>query len=366
MTKALYAGSFDPLTKGHLWMIQQGSIQFSELHVAVGTHPKKQYTFPLDDRVAVLKKAAKDFSNVSIGVFDKEYLVRYAESIGADLLFRGLRNPSDYEAERVMRYVNSDLNPRIQTIFMMPPRELIEISSSFVKNLGGYNGWERAIEGYVPRYVYQQMLLKFQGFKKRWMDLCQRIGFHGEEEYPELMKKYGEEHRTHHNLVHIAHMLHEFDGIRQLLKAPDQVEMAIWWHDAEYDPKKDDNEATSARMAGQRLKEKGVQPGFIDGVVRKILFTQHTDVPNDADTCFLVDLDLAILGAKREIFERYNHDIREEYSNVADPDYKKERKEVLKGFLRREAIYLTSNFAKYEKQARRNLRRAIRALGTKD
>jgi pantetheine-phosphate adenylyltransferase len=161
MKRCVYAGSFDPITNGHLWMIEQGSRLVDELVVAVGVNPDKAYTFPLADRLALLDAAARGFPNVRVESFANQYLVRYAKSIGAAYVLRGIRTTADYEFERAMRQVNGDLEPGIATVFLMPPREIAEISSSFVKGLVGPAGWESVVKQYVPEGVYRKLIERF-------------------------------------------------------------------------------------------------------------------------------------------------------------------------------------------------------------
>ena len=130
MKKAIYAGSFDPPTNGHLWMIEQGARLFGELIVAIGVNPDKEYTFSLDERVEVLKNITRKCQNIRIDTFENQFLVDYARSVGAAYILRGIRSESDYEYERAMRNINSDLDPNIVTVFLMPPREIAEINSS--------------------------------------------------------------------------------------------------------------------------------------------------------------------------------------------------------------------------------------------
>ena len=125
----IYAGSFDPPTNGHLWMIEQGAKLFCKFYVAIGQNSQKAYTFSLDERVEMLQELCADFSNVEVVQFENKFLVKYAESIGVDYILRGIRNEKDYTYERGMRYVNSNMNNTIQTLFMMSPRFLVEVSS---------------------------------------------------------------------------------------------------------------------------------------------------------------------------------------------------------------------------------------------
>ena len=161
MKKGVYAGSFDPPTNGHLWMMEQGAKLFDELIVAIGINPDKKYTFSLDERIEMLRKITKKCQNTTVDTYENQFLVNYARSVGAGYILRGIRSESDYEYERVMRNINSDLDPNIVTVFLMPPREIAEISSSFVRGLVGPEGWEKIIKKYVPEPVYEKFLEKF-------------------------------------------------------------------------------------------------------------------------------------------------------------------------------------------------------------
>ena len=151
--KAVYAGSFDPVTNGHLYMIREGARLFDELLIAVGTNPEKRYTFSAGERLEMLARSTKDIENVEIVEMPKAYLVDFARSVGASYVLRGVRNESDYLYERTMRNVNADMAPETTTVFLMPPREIAEVSSSFVKGLAGPAGWERVVAGYLPPEV---------------------------------------------------------------------------------------------------------------------------------------------------------------------------------------------------------------------
>jgi pantetheine-phosphate adenylyltransferase len=154
---AVYAGSFDPLTIGHLWMIEEGCRIFGELHVAIGINPDKKYHFSLEERLEMLRASTQRYRNLSVGSFSNLYLVDYAQSIGATHILRGIRSQADYEFERTMRNINGDFEPAITTVFLMPPRDIAEVSSSMVKGLIGPKGWAKIVKRYVPAPVYQRL-----------------------------------------------------------------------------------------------------------------------------------------------------------------------------------------------------------------
>ncbi|MCZ7647954.1 MAG: pantetheine-phosphate adenylyltransferase [Planctomycetota bacterium] len=159
--RAVYAGSFDPVTEGHMFMIREGARLFDRLVVAIGTNPGKQYTFTLDERLDALRRCTARIRNVSIDRFESRFLVDYARSIGASYILRGVRTAHDFEYEKTMRHINGDMAPGLSTVFLIPPRELAELSSSFVKGLVGPKGWPKVVKQYVPAPVYRQFLKRF-------------------------------------------------------------------------------------------------------------------------------------------------------------------------------------------------------------
>ncbi len=155
MRTAVYAGSFDPPTNGHLWMIEQGLEIFDRLIVAIGSNPAKSYSYTIPERLEMLRASLRQFDRLEIVHFDNRYLVDYAAKMDAAYILRGIRSPNDYEYERVMRHINADMAPKITTVFLMPPRDIAELSSSMIKSLTGPVGWEDTVKRYVPPQVFE-------------------------------------------------------------------------------------------------------------------------------------------------------------------------------------------------------------------
>jgi pantetheine-phosphate adenylyltransferase len=155
---AVYAGSFDPLTVGHLWMIEQGAGLFDRLIVAIGVNPEKRSLFSVEDRLTMIRKSTDRLPNVETEAFTNQFLIHYAKEKGAGYILRGIRSESDYEYERGMRNINSDLNSEITSVFLMPPRDIAEVSSSVVKGLVGPSGWEVIVKRYTPQPVFERIL----------------------------------------------------------------------------------------------------------------------------------------------------------------------------------------------------------------
>jgi pantetheine-phosphate adenylyltransferase len=157
MRTAVYAGSFDPPTNGHLWMIQRGLEMFDKLVVAIGSNPAKSYSFSVEERLDLLRTCTEPSERLVIAHFDNRYLVDYAQKMGAKYMLRGIRSPGDYEYERVMRHINSDMAPDVTTVFLMPPRDIAEVSSNMIKGLIGPTGWEATVRRYVPAEVFKAL-----------------------------------------------------------------------------------------------------------------------------------------------------------------------------------------------------------------
>ena len=153
-----------------------------------------------------------------------------------------------------------------------------------------------------------------------------------------------------------------FDGARALAERPDEVELALWFHDAIYDIKGHHNEQRSADWARDALRDAGVDTGSAQRVHDLVMATRHTAVPSAQDERLLVDIDLSILGAERARFDECEQQIRREYAYVPGFLFRRKRREILKGFLDRPAIYSTPHFHdRLEARARDNLRRVTEA-----
>lgn len=163
--KAVYAGTFDPPTIGHSWMIEQGATLFDKLIVAIGINPEKRCMFSVDERLEMLRQSVKQFPNVEISSFTNQFLIAYAQSVGGQFVLRGIRTESDYEYERVMRNINGDLNSGITTVFLMPPRGIVDISSSMVKGLIGLEGWEKVVKMYLSELAFEKLKIYYTKFR---------------------------------------------------------------------------------------------------------------------------------------------------------------------------------------------------------
>ena len=201
--------------------------------------------------------------------------------------------------------------------------------------------------------------------QQRWLELWSRLGAQasGASIFAQLAAAYAEPERAYHTAEHIRHCLAELDLSRDLAQYPDEVEAALWFHDAVYRPAASDNENQSAELARTALSMGAVPREVADRTAALVLATRHAGVPNSPDEQLICDIDLSILGREPGIFDAFERGIRREYAWVPEPMYRRERSAVLSGFLRRRSIYQTDQFRqRYEALARANLQRLLDQL----
>jgi pantetheine-phosphate adenylyltransferase len=156
--RAVYPGSFDPLTNGHLDLIERSLRIFDELIVAVVTNPAKTSLFSEAERVEMIREATRGLGHIEILVFEG-LLVDFVTKVGARAIVRGLRAVSDFEYEFQMALMNRKLREEVETVFLMPHEAYSYISSRLIKEVAGYGG---AVAGLVPAVVEKRLAQKFR------------------------------------------------------------------------------------------------------------------------------------------------------------------------------------------------------------
>lgn len=157
MIKALYPGSFDPLTNGHLDVIKRASAIFDYLEVVIMTNPNKAFTFSVAERIEMLESVVKQFPNVKVSA-QSGLTVDYAQSVGATVLVRGIRAVMDYEYELQQATANMILNPKIETIFLLTHPQWSFLSSSVVKQVALNHG---DLTSFIPMEIKDMIIKKF-------------------------------------------------------------------------------------------------------------------------------------------------------------------------------------------------------------
>lgn len=158
MRVAVYPGSFDPVTNGHLDIIERGAILFDRLVVAVSLNPGKKPLFTVEERLEMLKEVTQPFYNVVIDTFNG-LTVNYAKEKEAQVIIRGLRAISDFENEFMMALTNKKLQTSVETMFLMTRAEYSFISSSAVKEVAYFGG---CVKDMVPSVIQERLLKKFK------------------------------------------------------------------------------------------------------------------------------------------------------------------------------------------------------------
>lgn len=191
-----------------------------------------------------------------------------------------------------------------------------------------------------------------------WLPLAERTGIVGDAAgwHERLVKAYGEPQRAYHSLQHLEECLGVFDVAKGLIQKPDLIEIALWFHDAVYDPKSGDNEALSAEWAIEALG--GTSTAH--EVARLIMLTKSHEPGGGPDDAWIIDIDLAIFAQPASRVLKYERQIREEYAWVPEEVYREKRAEILCGFLAREPVYRTPWACEwFEALAKENLRKLI-------
>lgn len=158
MTKAIYPGSFDPITYGHLDIIERATTIFDEVIVAVTQNLTKTPVFTIEERLNHISESTKDYDRVKVGCFSG-LLVDFARQENATVVIRGLRAVSDFEYELQMALMNRRLREEIVTVFLMPNEKFTYLNSSIVREIAGHGG---DISNFVPSMVDEQLKIKFK------------------------------------------------------------------------------------------------------------------------------------------------------------------------------------------------------------
>ena len=156
MSIAVYPGSFDPITNGHVDIIRRGAKVFDKVIIGVLVNVDKKHLFEIDERVRLIKKVTNDIENVEVVSFNG-LLVDLLKEYNANVVLKGLRNSIDFEYELQMSYMNRELDSNIETICMMSSPNNLHISSSCVKQVAKFGG---NIEGLVPKEIVSDILTK--------------------------------------------------------------------------------------------------------------------------------------------------------------------------------------------------------------
>ena len=158
MAHALFPGSFDPFTNGHLDLASRGAALFGKLTVAIGRHATRDPMFSLEERIEMASEALRGIDGVEVTAFDG-LLVDAAKELGTTCVVRGVRASSDYDYEAQMARTNADLSPDFETVFLAPSKDTAHLSATLVRQIASMGG---DVSGFVPECVHRALTERFQ------------------------------------------------------------------------------------------------------------------------------------------------------------------------------------------------------------
>jgi pantetheine-phosphate adenylyltransferase len=341
MKKIGFSGTLDPITNGHMWVIGEARSLADEVVVLLSQNPVKQPQFSAEDRKKIIELSAAErgWNNVQVVIVKGDYTARAAKKHGIDYLIRGIRTTADFDYENLIQQTNVDVLQGAKTIFVMPPRDLGSVSSSFVKMLEGPVGWNWTMKKFVPGPAYQAWILGW--LRKEWDTLWAHPGASEEQlanaahwfDYLTGAEAYGGAGRFYHNLDHLVHGLSEIRVWASNTFASrhdtDLVKKAFWFHDALYDHEEGlfSNEEASAQL----WLRSGLDPAGMADVADLIRVTDHFQASAVSHRLreVILSADLTILGQDDEVYLAYTRAIRAEYGHVPEQRFRDLRRQAL-------------------------------------
>lgn len=341
MQKIGFSGSFDPLTKGHLWVIEEALNIADEVIVFLAINGSKTPKFTLEERVAMIEKSTNHLNGrVKVITVKSEYVAQVAkENYGCDYLIRGIRNAGDFDYESLIQQTNRDVLGGAKTIFVFPPRDLDSVSSSFVKSLVGPVGWHYYVEDFLPKAVIEYWIQKeLNAIKAEILKVddskSMSFGVHSGNEnmlnkiLNDLASMYEDENRHYHDKGHLLYMLqlalHHKKITMKEVSAMDLLQ-AIFAHDCIM---KDESDVSAEELSARHFEGLGVPLINADSIAQAIRATEYLSNPDVAGYLtlnpiakVLVSLDLAILGSNKAVYDKYKAKVRMEYSHVSPISY---------------------------------------------
>lgn len=352
MKPVIYAGSFDPLTNGHIWVINEALKLFGYVWIVLANNPNKKYYFSIEERKNIIEEIFKG-KNVKIIVLEQEYVAKFAEDNDVHCLVRGLRNSQDFDFEKTVQTLNQLVVSDIKTVYLLPPAQYSEISSSNVKSMVGFPGWLMAVESLIPSVVASMFQKKI--YESKLKPYWDKLGIDDSDSWENLLTAYSSEGRFYHSLEHLDELFSKLTTLG-VGNVSNELILSIFFHDYTYNPKAHDNEEQSVNIFKAFATKNKISPTTIDTVTEFILATKsHQNTLANAELDLFLDLDLSILGASQARFNRYEKEIRREYSFVPEEIYKPERARIMKR-LASSQFKTTSANALWEENKKNNLK----------
>lgn len=317
--RALYAGSFDPITNGHLHLIQKASLLFKDLLVVVAHNPEKRYQFSLEKRVEMATESLEGLPIEVVAVTNR-YIADFAQQHGIRFLIRGIRSNEDFSMERSLYEANRSLSPTVETLFLMPDQGLHSLSSSFVKGLVGPCGWREVVAEKVPPCV-------LRGLKEDYIlgRLRNCVCLSG----PKAEEFLKDHERPYHNIDHLIDILEITD---QRISEPKRIfDLAILCHDWVQGP---------SSISESVAKANSLNKQFNYLLSLYIEATDHTKPCGDSfEEKLICSADLAILASEPKRYQKYVDSVRQEYNTLSDEEWRIGRSKFLESLLSRDPLF---------------------------
>jgi pantetheine-phosphate adenylyltransferase len=388
MKKIAFSGTLDPITNGHMWVIGEARSLAEEVTVFLSENPAKRPQFPAEKRKQIIELSAAErgWDNVRVVIVKGDYTARAAKKHGIDYLIRGIRNTADFDYENLIQQTNVDVLHGAKTIFVMPPRDLGSVSSSFVGSLQGPVGWNWNVKKFMPGPAHRAWIMDW--LRKEWELLwaypsAAPEAIHRADKWFERLSGpagYGGPLRRYHNLDQLVHGLTEIRvwglNTNATPAAIAILKKAFWFHDIVHSAATVEGAAAAADAARLPDEEQsarlwlssGLDPAVADDVATLIRATDHSQTAaiEHPLKAAMVSIDLAILGQDEEVYDAYAESIRDEYPSAPDQVYRTTRIEVLTylhGKAESGRLYADAYFtAEYNRSAMANMRREIARL----
>ena len=327
MKKAVYAGSFDPITNGHLHIIKKACSMFDEVIVLIANNPEKKYMFSLSERKEICRKSLLEMKiKAGVEACENRLVAEFSHTnLNAQFLIRGIRSVNDFQEEVDIYHTNRRISHDIETVFLMPDIDLSSLRSSVVKGLVGLRDWWWNISDVVPRTVLRSLSEKCAS--KIWNDTWDDQLSNGLSVYNQIYSS-----SEYHNWIHVLNclqLLEDFDGLSESEKK--DLTKALLVHDV-VDLNLDvGNDSYWSKI----------------GIAKLILATNHDITPESGWSRLeniAHDVDLEVLSWSKDRYNTYTKLVRREYCDLSDSEWRFGRSKFLELMLKRERIYLTDEY----------------------
>jgi len=349
MKKAIYAGSFDPVTYGHIEIVSKACKLFDKLYVLVAHNPSKNHYLSIDERIELMKSSLDEDCVEVMSLPYGETVAYQAQKMGVSHLVRGLRGHTDIDDEMATARINREITRGLETVIFVPEIYHEELSSSVVRGMVGLRNWRKILEDRVPPQVIRKLeVIHFKSLLGKndtnfgW--LCNELDC------------------PYHNIHHSYNVL---DAVYYDANS-DQEKEAIVWAAAYRDIRKTEKQSFGV-FSRQSDKFFDISHTVIQRVSQLILGTDHSkvlsgDQLNDETLCRFVAADLMILASNEMDYAKYTENLRKEYDHFSDKEWREGRIEFLQKMMQplRSSIFPANGmFEEEESRAISNIAREL-------